>query len=175
MGEGIEAGATCEALVENIDLAPTIADLCDLPEMDWVDGVSLKPLFEGKVSSVKDEAVTENPRSRAIRWENWRFVHYPKGMFGDKDVGELYDIEKDPLESTNLYSSPDHQMIVHESRQRLLDWLIRTTRIVCFHSPKDIPKEAWFAQDGKATKAAEPEVVIKKANEKQEVWHLNYV
>ncbi|MEX0324910.1 MAG: sulfatase [Puniceicoccaceae bacterium] len=172
-GPGIGKATTCDALVENIDLAPTIADFAGLPPMDWVDGTSLRPLLEGTADSVKAEAVTENPRSKAIRWDNWRLVHYPRGMFGEEDVGELYDLQADRNETTNLYHSPDHRAIVEEGRRRLLEWTIRTRRIRCYHGGP--PNGRHPARDGYLPHRQGPDSVIDKANRENAVWLLNYI
>ncbi|MEX0324657.1 MAG: sulfatase [Puniceicoccaceae bacterium] len=171
-GAGIRESTTCDALVENIDLVPTIADLADLPPMDWVDGTSMRPLLEGTGDAIKEEAVTENPRSKAIRWDNWRLVHYPRGMFGNEDVGELYDIIKDPNETTNLYASPAYRVVVEEGRRRLLEWTIRTRRIRCYHGG---PHNGEYAGDGFLPRKLDPEKEIEEANRKGEIWRLNYM
>ena len=107
-----------------------MASLCGLPAMDWTDGVDLSPVLRGEAESVKGVAVTENPWSKAMRWGKYRFVHYPREMFGGEDVGELYDLEADPDETRNLYHDPAHAETVTECRRRLFDWLIQTTRVV---------------------------------------------
>jgi arylsulfatase A-like enzyme len=132
------AGHVCNELIENVDIAPTIASLCGLPAMETTDGKDLSDLLAGDNRPVREAAVTENPWSKALRWGSWRFVHYPLEMFG-ADVGELYDLEKDPLETQNLYHDPSRQDTVHECRRRLFEWLNRTTRIVT----------AWPAPGGK--------------------------
>jgi arylsulfatase A-like enzyme len=172
-GPGIRNATVCNALVENVDLAPTIADLAGLPPMDWVDGISLRPLLEGTARTVKQEAVTENPRSKSIRWDNWRLVHYPLGMFGDEDVGELYDIVGDPKETTNLYHLREHKAIVEQGRRRLLEWIIRTRRIRCFHSGSLNGQKP--ALDGNLSRENSPECEIDAANQNEEIWRLNYL
>jgi arylsulfatase A-like enzyme len=96
--------------------------------MATADGKDISELLKGSEEPVREIAVTEHPHTRAMRWKNWRFVHYPEDMFGE-DVGELYDIEADPNETRNLYQDPDHQEIVATCRKKLLEWLIRTTRV----------------------------------------------
>lgn len=121
-------GTVSDALVENLDMASTLPKLCDLPAMEAVDGVNLSPLLDQTSSSVRDEAVTENMRSKSIRWGKWRFVHYARENFDGEDIGELYDVENDPHETCNLYKDPSHQETVNECRRRIIDWLTRTTR-----------------------------------------------
>ncbi len=126
---------TINSLVENIDYLPTLTNLCDLEEPDWTDGADLTPLIQGKTENVKEMAVTEAPWSRSIRWKQWRYVHYPRGMFGSGETGELYNIETDPNETNNLFESLEHQSIVQESRRLLLDWLSTTLHIRSVQPP----------------------------------------
>lgn len=123
------AGSTENAFVEAVDFAPTLVALCDLPEMECVDGLNLVPLLRGEAKAVREVAVTENAWSKSVRWGRWRFVHYQREMFDGADEGELYDVEADPEETRNLYRDAGHQDVVHECRRRLLEWLIATTRI----------------------------------------------
>lgn len=123
-----KAGTLNGALVENVDLAPTIAALAGLPPMPTADGKDISALLAGGDGAVREIAVTEHPHSKAMRWKNWRFVHYQEDMFDD-DVGELYDGDADPDETNNLYHDPDHQDVVNACRKKLLEWLIATSRV----------------------------------------------
>lgn len=127
------AGAVCEALVENIDLAPTLTALCGLRPMDTTDGVDLSPLLRGGQKAVKPVAVTENPWSKAIRWDRWRYVHYPEAMFDGENHDELYNLTDDPDETRNLARDHSQQERVSEARRRLLDWAATTRRLVTSH------------------------------------------
>ena len=160
---GTSAGAGARGLVqrsfvENVDIAPTLAGLCGLPEMDTVDGRDISALLHGDTKPVREMAVTELPWSKGIRWDTWRFVHYQREMFGE-DLGELYDIENDPQESNNLYGDPDFGLIVEESRRRLLEWLIGTTRHKTVWPAIDWssrPYDYQTAGDGKESNTAGP-------------------
>ncbi|GAB4169568.1 MAG: hypothetical protein Fur0032_08180 [Terrimicrobiaceae bacterium] len=44
------------------------------------------------------------------------------------ETGELYDMEKDPDETVNLFHSAAHQKTLHHMRQLLLDWLLTERR-----------------------------------------------
>jgi arylsulfatase len=138
--------AVRDALVEAVDLAPTLVSLCGLPPMDGADGVDVTPLLRGDTAPVRRAAVTENPWSKAIRWDRWRLVHYPRAMFDGADEGELYDLDADPGETRNLYHDPAARDTVAEGRRLLMDWLIETTRTVTTHPavysrPADVQAE----------------------------------
>lgn len=120
-------GHVSDQLVELVDVANTLTHLCGLPAMTTTNGCDLSPLLRGDSTPVRNVAVTENPMSKSIRFGDFRLVHYQPEMFG-QDTGELYNLTLDPTESRNLYHDPAHAQIVHQGRQLLLEWLIRTTR-----------------------------------------------
>ena len=128
---GVSApGHVNKELVENVDLAPTVTSLCGLPPMAAQDGYDLTGLLRGGERALRQVAVTEHPWSKALRFGPWRYVHYPPRMFGGRDVGELYHLERDPDETSNLYHDPAHQEVAGQCRRLLLDWLIDTHRPV---------------------------------------------
>lgn len=146
-------GHLTDQLTESVDLAPTLLRLAGLPAMPTADGKDLGGLLTGGHEPLREVAVTENPWSKSIRTDRWRYVHYPEGLFPGQDVGELYDLQTDPWEMQNLYHQTEHRDRVCEMRRRLLDWLITTTRPATFHPPLQPGPEAanhHLAGDGKA-------------------------
>ncbi len=57
-----------------------------------------------------------------VRGKDWKLVHY----LGDDDYGELYDLQNDPGEHRNLWTSPDHSEKRNELLRVLLNWRIRS-------------------------------------------------
>ena len=112
--------------------------------MDTVNGHDLSPLLKGEDQAVREVAVTENVWSKALRWGPWRFVHYPRALFG-ADVGELYNLKDDPTETRNLYHDATAQNTVAECRRLLLEWLIVTTRYVTVLPPPSGLPPGFFA------------------------------
>ena len=79
----IKAGAECDELVQNIDLAPTFFDLAGatVPDKYVMDGRSLKPLFAGrKPEQWRDHLYFEMGSGRAVCTKDWKYiaVRYPK-------------------------------------------------------------------------------------------------
>ena len=94
---------------ESVDLYPTLAELCGLPAPTGpqpIDGKSLVPVLKDPAKRIRDHAFHAYPRSRlgrAIRTERyrlveWRHVDQPR----DQAEIELYDYEKDPMETENI-------------------------------------------------------------------------
>jgi arylsulfatase A-like enzyme len=124
----IKAGTVVDALVRNIDIAPTLLELTKTTAALEMDGVSFLPLLTG----AKDErdrefiyqyywesAFPHTPTTFALRTDQYKFIWY----HGIWDLNELYDLKADPKESHNLIEVPHYKSVVEEMRKRLFDWL----------------------------------------------------
>lgn len=134
----IKAGASCDEVVNTLDLFPTFLDVAQLekPTGKQLDGVSLTPLMFGSgewaptpqfwhfpvylqaYNGMKDDARDPLFRTRpgsALRIGRWKLHEY----FED-DALELYDLSSDPSERTNLAGAmPDKTTELH---RLLVDW-----------------------------------------------------
>jgi len=126
-------GHVTDAVIQNVDLAPTLLSLLGLPPMPTVDGEDIRPLLEGRDAPVRAFGVTEHAWSKALLKGNWRLVYYPRRMFADdfdgKEFGELYDLGQDPWEMHNLFFSPEHQDKIRELQRDLMDFLMTTSSV----------------------------------------------
>ena len=109
-----------QALVELLDLYPTLADMCGLTPPENLAGQSLRPLVEGKVDSLKPYALTQHTRPAypskeeplsamgyALRTDRFRYVEWRSTDDDHIVARELYDHEADPRETKNLAAQPD--------------------------------------------------------------------
>ena len=118
-----KAGARTDALVELVDLYPTLADLCGLPIPDELEGTSFRPVIDNPETEWKSAIFSEVQRNRAhgrsVRTARYRFTEWkPLEGDGSKEF-ELYDLERDPKEYTNLAELPENR----EIRDRLAGML----------------------------------------------------
>jgi arylsulfatase A-like enzyme len=94
---GMSAGTSCGRPAELLSIYPTLIDLCGLTPRDDLDGVSLRPLLEDPNAPWDQRAVTTHGKhNHAVRDEKYRYIRYANGS------EELYDLENDPHEWTNL-------------------------------------------------------------------------
>jgi arylsulfatase A-like enzyme len=108
------AGARTDRPVGLIDLFPTLNDVCGLPAVPGLDGVSIAPLLKDPQHAWDRPAITTHGQSNhAIRTERWRYIHYADG--GE----ELYDRQIDPNEWFNLAEKPEFTAV----KADLAKWL----------------------------------------------------
>nr|WP_325248365.1 sulfatase-like hydrolase/transferase [Amylibacter sp.] len=106
----IPAGQRLDTMVSNMDVFSTLLDYAGQPRDQkgmTVSSRSLKPLFTGDVADWGADAVySEQEETRVLRTPKWayfkRFTAGPAINFQD----ELYDVETDPHETTNLIDDP---------------------------------------------------------------------
>jgi choline-sulfatase len=145
----VTEGRSTSALVEFIDIMPTILDLCGLATPKTVQGRSLVPLLEGTTEEHREQVFVEYAWADEVmvRDNRWKLVYIrgkrrrPDGY----DPGEryplpgpklkLFDTVSDPGEFTNLAQRPEQAERVAHYVSLLVQHLKNTSRV-----PDRIPK-----------------------------------
>lgn len=110
-------GTRCEATVDLMSLYPTLCDLCQLPQPEQLDGISLLPLLKDIDADWPYPAITTHGRNNhAVRSERYRYIRYEDGS------EELYDHQVDPGEFNNLAADPSMSIVIDD----LQKWLPET-------------------------------------------------
>ncbi len=113
-GPGVTTGQVCAKPAELLDIYPTLADLCGLPQGDGLEGLSLIPQLKDATAERDRPAITtHNAGNHGVRSEHWRYIVYADGS------EELYDIRKDPNEWKNLAGDVEHAQVIAEHRKYL--------------------------------------------------------
>jgi arylsulfatase A-like enzyme len=120
-------GQGCNAIVEFVDIYPTLCDVAGLPVPTQLEGTSLAPLLENVSSTVKEVAVSQFERKHddqqymgyAIRTEHLRYVEWLSAQSGDRIAQELYDHRSDPQENDNVASLPTNSNLLEELSNQL--------------------------------------------------------
>lgn len=95
-------GRTSTAIVETVDVFPTLVELCRLPLPAGLDGRSLKPqLVEPSSKSGKPALAFWTNGQRTIRDERWRLIAHRARGSDEMPPVELFDLAADPNEARN--------------------------------------------------------------------------
>jgi N-acetylglucosamine-6-sulfatase len=121
----IKPGQTCEAMVANVDLAPTILDFCGMPAPKQMQGRSWRPLATGSPNAGRRDcflysmygagADPQTPTVKAIRTNRYKLIL----SLNPADVEELYDLKSDPQEMKNLAGAGTQDQ-VRKLKERML-------------------------------------------------------
>ncbi|MEO0338647.1 MAG: family 78 glycoside hydrolase catalytic domain, partial [Bacteroidota bacterium] len=111
-----------DELAQNVDVPSTIVDLAGLEIPKTWQGKSLLPIVQQKVDHIgRDTILIEHlwkfdniPPSEGIRTKDWKYFRY----VNDQSFEELYDLNKDPQEVTNLAEDPKYQEVLLQLRQK---------------------------------------------------------
>lgn len=101
--------AVCSSFVELIDLYPTIASMCGLEVPDRIQGLDVSEMLDDPGYEVRDTAFCVNGRGFLLRNDRWAYIQYKEDGSGGR---ELFDMQNDPKQYTNLAEDPAHRATV---------------------------------------------------------------
>lgn len=155
-GPGIVEGQVTDALSLQLDLFPTICEMCGIEKPDWLEGKSLLPLLRGEQSDLHDAIFTESNYHgygyhpfRCVRTARWAYIagyedtewsQFPRSDAGVSDTvwtesgwgqelspkSRLYDRLLDPHECNNLSGGEAYAKIEAELKALLQQHLVAT-------------------------------------------------
>ena len=106
-----DAASSSDSFAELLDIYPTLTELCGIETPEHLQGKSLVPVLENPEKAVRDSVYTVVTRgsmvARSVRHNNWRYAEW-----GSSEQAELYDLEKDPDEYSNLAGNPEYAQVV---------------------------------------------------------------
>ena len=130
------AGITIDALVEFVDVYPTLCDLCDLPIPEGLEGISTVPLLQNPKRPWKLAAFSQFPRGirapgqdkdadprrimgYSMRTDRYRYTEWIDESSGEAMAEELYDHQNDPKETVNVAGRAENSELVSNLRKKL--------------------------------------------------------
>jgi iduronate 2-sulfatase len=121
------AGQSTKALVEFVDIYPTLSELAGLPLPAHLEGVSMKPLLDNPERDWKSAAFSQYPRTHegrqlmgyAMRTDRYRLVEWRDRQTGEPITHELYDHQTDPAENQNLASRAENKELLSKLAAQL--------------------------------------------------------
>jgi arylsulfatase A-like enzyme len=175
-------GQKSSALVEFVDIYPTLCELAGLPTPKSLEGVSLAPLLTDATATVKNAAFSQFPRKHdghdymgyAMRTDRYRYIEWLDAERGDIAFRELYDHRDDPHENENIAERPEHGPLVSQLAQQMWNTLRRPTFPLAIAKPTAAPNEPTTSDSLKWHNIAEaPLPASKPTGEFREVTFVN--
>lgn len=153
---GFNGGKTCNALISQVDLFPTICDLLEIKRPDWLVGKSFLPVIREEKREINEAIFAEvnfhaaYEPLRGVRTKKWKYIRrfgdYRHPVVVNCDPGltktlwvdggwaaqvlpseELFDLTFDPNERNNLVADSSFNAVLEDMRQRLTAWMESTS------------------------------------------------
>lgn len=119
-------GKRVSGFAENVDLAPTILELCGIPNLEKMEGISLLPSIYGlRDGNYTDLFFSEASwqLKRAVRSGRWKLIKALAPSFHEgSPLRELYDVDSDPDEQHNL--AAEHPDLVETLEAKLDTYVV---------------------------------------------------
>lgn len=119
-------GKTSPALVEFVDVYPTLCELAGISLPSYLEGTSMVPLLQDPSRPWKIAAFSQSLRGftarfmgRSIRTDRYRYVEWRDWIDGRFMACELYDHLNDPDENLNIAERPENQELVKKLAKML--------------------------------------------------------
>ncbi len=143
------AGTISDELINNVDIAPTLIDACDLEIPRTMSGFSIK-----ENDKVRDFVYSEQhlKDQRMIRTKTRKLI-----MCKDDSNSLYFDLEKDPTEMINLYKDEKYSAEIAELKEKFYKW-----RIYDVNSVGHQDLTANIAKAGNSIREDNPEVAKSK-------------
>lgn len=153
--ELFEKGTVVDEMVANIDIAPTLMEVAGLETPENMDGESFLGLATGEMNANNwrdyllyeyywENSFPQTPTTYAVRGERFKLIQY----YGIWDMDELYDLQNDPQEATNLIAHSEYQQEVQQMRDQLHQLMEQTGADAVPLRPKRGPGQSLRKKSG---------------------------
>ncbi len=114
-GPGIAEGKSTDAMCYLFDLLPTLGKLCNVTGPSTSEGREFVATLRDPQQAARTEMVFAYRQvQRAIRDERWKLIRYPQ-----IDKTQLFDLQADPFETSDLAARPEQAARVQEMLAKL--------------------------------------------------------
>ncbi|MFP4547821.1 MAG: sulfatase [Fidelibacterota bacterium] len=176
--QGFEKNVKTNALVEFIDVAPTICEAVGVKSPKSFQGKSILPILTGQTARVKEYVFSEflEDNKAMVATQDWKYVfttgkrdlglQYKTG-YGPLGVTEkLYDLREDPKEHRDVSHKPENALQLEKLRNKMLEIFMQTHPDAdnCPEKLNTIGKLIWFCEPRDV--GAEPGLPLQRIFEK---------
>lgn len=140
----IKPGSVCDDIICNVDFAPTWLDYAGLRLPTYMQGVSFRPLLQGKTPSdwqqvayhrywMHNDIIHNAYAHYGVRDQQYKLIYWYNEDFGIEGARpgdaefkewELFDCDKDPLELFNCYHNAEYEAVVKRMTKMLEDKMV---------------------------------------------------
>jgi len=114
-GQQQAAGQHTQAMVESVDIYPTLCDLAGIQAPEATQGRSFRALFTEPDAAFRQSVYARHGNADAVLTPRYAYTRYP----GNDNATMLFDHETDPQENQNIAGDPANRELVNQLEQLL--------------------------------------------------------
>lgn len=157
-GPGLPKGKSTAAFTYLFDIFPTLCELAGVPAPAGVFGESLRPLWDGSKSSLRDTVFLPYIQvQRAVRDERWKLIRYPK-----LGHSQLFDLQNDPDETQSVYDDPARAPDIARLTAAMQRWQTKVGDPLALNTGSTPPPKIDLTGKPRQTDQWQPEWIVKK-------------
>jgi arylsulfatase A-like enzyme len=119
-GPGVRSGVSSQALMENVDVLPTLLEMLGRDVPCGLQGRSQKAILDGSGDTARESALCSfDIHDDGMRLKSLITPGAKLTLFAQQDFGELFDLEQDPQERTNRFDDPACRQLQANLMQQL--------------------------------------------------------
>ncbi|MFK7911977.1 MAG: sulfatase [Akkermansiaceae bacterium] len=120
---GYEKGKRTKALVEIVDIFPTVVEMTGGKVPNGRDGKSLEPVLKAPAKNFRPFAFSQYPGGStmgySIRTDRWRYTEWIKASSKKIVLRELFDHQESQTPQKNLAGDPEHAALITRLSKQL--------------------------------------------------------
>lgn len=157
-GPGIPRGKSSSAFSYLLDLFPTVCEVEGLPVPEGLDGFSLKPVWEGRKTELRDSIFLPYLGiQRAVRDRRWKLISYPR-----QGHIELFDLQRDPGETIDIAERAESQETIRRLRGLMSQWQRKAGDTLTIPEGNRKPAAIDLTGTPRKPDASQPDWIIRK-------------
>ncbi len=136
-GKSVPSGMNVDDVVRTIDIYPTLAEIAGANPPDIIQGRSLTPYFSGKPMEPVNAFGSYGEDAHVVRWDKYK-LH----RTGENEISQLFDIEKDPDEVSNVRDKyPEITGYLESELEKWLDMEAKLRELVSTGETRELTPE----------------------------------
>lgn len=127
---GKKMGQKTDALVEFVDVYPTLCDLAGLSKPFHLQGSSLVPLLENPNQQWKEAIYSRWIKGETIVTKNNTYTEWFNDKTGEKTARMLYNLNTDPHENENISEKAENAVLVNQLSEKLKKHIEKRDKLI---------------------------------------------